>query len=267
MLYRNAILVGVLLMGGAAYADSAPALLDPALPEYVSRALADPSRPAADLAIDDARKPGELIVFAGVKPGDKVVELVPEHGYSLRILSGVVGARGHVYMFVQTELNDRPARPGGAPGPGKAMELASSIAADYAANVSVLLRPTNEFSAPMKLDVAWMTLNYHDLHTPTFAEADVAKFNGAVYAALKPGGVFFVVDHSAEPGSGLRDTRALHRIDPAIVKNEIEAAGFVLESESDMLRNPADDHTRKVFDPSIRNHTDRFILKFRKPRA
>jgi predicted methyltransferase len=96
--------------------------------------------------------------------------------------------------------------------------------------------------------------------------ANVAVWNEEVFAALKPGGVFLVIDHVAESGSGLRDTERLHRIDPEAIKQEVESAGFVLESESDVLRNPADDHTATSFDPVIKGHTDQIVLKFRKPR-
>jgi predicted methyltransferase len=90
-------------------------------------------------------------------------------------------------------------------------------------------------------------------------------FNRAVFKALKPGGTFLVVDHVAEAGSGMRDTDTLHRIDPAIVKQQVVAAGFVFEGESNVLRNPADDHKKVVFDKAIRGRTDQFIYKFRKP--
>ena len=95
--------------------------------------------------------------------------------------------------------------------------------------------------------------------------ADVAAFNRAVFAALKPGGVFVVLDHAALPGSGLSATDTLHRIDPETVKQEVEAAGFVLDGESKVLANPADPKDKKIFDPSIRGRTDQFLLRFRKP--
>jgi predicted methyltransferase len=96
--------------------------------------------------------------------------------------------------------------------------------------------------------------------------ADVAAFNKAVFASLKPGGVYVVLDHADAPGTGLKDTDTLHRIDVASVKSEVQAAGFKLDGESKILANPADDHTKGVFDPSIRGKTDQFLLKFRKPK-
>jgi predicted methyltransferase len=135
------------------------------------------------------------------------------------------------------------------------------------AKVSVIHAPVAKFVAPEKLDIVWTSQNYHDLHDSFFGPADIPAVNKAIYNALKPGGIFIVLDHDAAPGSGLRDTETLHRIDEASVKKEVEAAGFKLVGESKALRNPADSHIAKVFDPSIRGHTDQFILKFRKPRA
>jgi predicted methyltransferase len=141
------------------------------------------------------------------------------------------------------------------------------LAADPAyANVTVLVEPINAVSAPTPVDLVWTAQNYHDLHDPFMGPADLAKVNAAVLAALKPGGIFLVVDHAAANGSGLRDTDTLHRIDPASVKAEVTAAGFAFDGESDVLRNSADDHSLKVFDAAIRGHTDQFIFKFRKPK-
>ena len=121
------------------------------------------------------------------------------------------------------------------------------------------------FSMPEKLDLIWMSQSYHDLHDSFLGPANVATLNRAIFDALKPGGHFLVIDHVAETGSGLRDTETLHRIDPIRLQSEIEAAGFVLESQSNMLRNPDDDHRRAVFNPSIRGKTDQVTLRFRKP--
>ncbi|HLY04523.1 MAG TPA: hypothetical protein VKR31_02135, partial [Rhizomicrobium sp.] len=125
--------------------------------------------------------------------------------------------------------------------------------------------PIEKFVTPEKLDIAWTSQNYHDLHDKFFGPPDINVVNKAVYDSLKPGGVFIVLDHAAEKGSGLRDTDTLHRIDEDTVKKEVEAAGFKFAGESDVLRNPNDPRTAKVFDPSIRGKTDQFILKFRKP--
>jgi predicted methyltransferase len=110
----------------------------------------------------------------------------------------------------------------------------------------------------------WTSQNYHDLHNRP--NADLAAFNKNVFDSLKPGGTYIVLDHAAEAGSGTRDTSTLHRIDPEVVKTEVTAAGFKLEGQSDVLKNPQDPHTANVRDPSIRGKTDQFILKFRKPK-
>jgi predicted methyltransferase len=122
-----------------------------------------------------------------------------------------------------------------------------------------------DFRVPEKLDLIWMSQSYHDLHDTFLGPANVAVLNRTIFDALKPGGVFLVIDHVAEQGSGLRDTETLHRIDPIRMKSEIEAAGFVLESQSDALRNADDDHKRAIFDPSIRGRTDQVLFRFRKP--
>ncbi len=126
--------------------------------------------------------------------------------------------------------------------------------------------PLADFALPEKADLIWTSQNYHDLHNKSFGPADMGRLNKAIYDALKPGGIFLVLDHAAAPGSGFRDTQTLHRVDEAAVKTEVEAAGFQLVGESNALRNPQDGHDKLVFDPSIRGHTDQFVLKFRKPK-
>jgi predicted methyltransferase len=243
----------------AATAAITTAIAATAIPAYVARAVADPSRPAGDVGRDADRKPAELIAFSGMKPGWTIADYIPGTGYYERIFSGVVGPKGRVYAFYPSEI----------PNFRKEVKLPPSGTTPWlgAANVTALVAPANEFAAPAPLDLVWISDNYHDLHDPFFAPADLAKINAAVFKALKPGGVYLVVDHRAEAGSGLRDTNTLHRIDEAAVKSEVEAAGFQLVAESDALKNPADNHTLKIFDPAIRSHTDHFILKFRKPKG
>jgi predicted methyltransferase len=247
-----------LAAGVAGAAMAAVAVAATAVPGYVTSAVADPNRPAADMKRDDGRKPAETIAFSGMKPGWVIADFIPGTGYYDRIFSGVVGAKGHVYAFYPAELKSfvkTPLPPDGAKP------------FDKYDNVTSLSEPVNEFAAPAPLDLVWISDNYHDLHDPFFAPADLAKVNAAVFKALKPGGIYLVLDHAAPAGSGLADTNTLHRIDEATVKSEVEAAGFKLVGESDALRNPADDHTKAIFDPALRGHTDQFILKFRKPRA
>jgi predicted methyltransferase len=140
---------------------------------------------------------------------------------------------------------------------------AQAVASDPAyANVSVLVEPLSRLSFPVPLDLVWTSQNYHDLHY--IPGVDVPALDAQVFAALKPGGVFLILDHAAAPGSADRDAATLHRIDPETVKKEVSAAGFRLAASSDLLRNPDDPHTAKVFDPLIRGKTDQFILKFQK---
>jgi predicted methyltransferase len=139
-----------------------------------------------------------------------------------------------------------------------------AIAAEYG-NVKLLKQPAAKLTAPEPVDVVFTSQNYHDYPDKFMGPTDPAVLNAAVFAALKPGGVYIVVDHAAEAGSGMRDTETLHRIDEAVVKQQVLAAGFQYVGESDVLRNPSDDHKRNVFDRAIRGHTDQFAYKFRKP--
>jgi len=222
-------------------------------PKYVAEAVADKARPASDSERDANRKPAETLAFAGVKPGDAVVELAPGRGYYTRLLSAVVGAKGSV-----TTVSSIP-KPDAPPPPVKA------LAEDpHYSNVHPTFQKLTEIKLPPDSDVVWTTQNYHDFHD--IPDVNVAELNKTVFDALKPGGIYFVLDHAAEAGSGTRDTNTLHRIDEETVKQEVKAAGFELAGESDILRNKDDPRTGKVFEPPIQGHTDQFILKFRKPK-
>jgi predicted methyltransferase len=163
----------------------------------------------------------------------------------------VVGANGHVYAAVPTPME-------------KYSDATKALPASYP-NVEVLLQPADQLKTPELVDVAFTSQNYHDYPDKFMGPTDPAVLNKAVFAALKPGGTYIVIDHVAEAGSGLRDTETLHRIDPATVKQQVEAAGFKYVGTSEVLHNPADDHKLKVFDETIRGHTDQFAYKFRKP--
>jgi predicted methyltransferase len=227
------------------------------VPANIAAAVADPARPQTDRARDANRKPAESLAFAGVKPGDRVSDLIPGGGYFTRLFAKAVGPKGYVYAYMPSDIDEVYKKHG--------ITIPPPADPNYP-NVSYIHAPVAKFVAPEKLDIVWTSQNYHDLHDKFFGPADVPAVNKAIYDALKPGGVYIVLDHAAGPGSGLRDTDTLHRIDEAAVKKEVEAAGFKLVAESNILRNPADTHTLKVFDPLIRGHTDQFILKFRKPR-
>jgi predicted methyltransferase len=249
----KALLLAAAIATGAVTGSATAA---PALKPYLAAALANPDR-GDQRAVDARRKPGAIIAFAGLKPGDKVVDLIPGSGYFTRIFSKVVGPRGHVFVIWPNEYAAES-----HPDPENSAKLAATPG--YG-DITVLTQPAAAFSTPERVDMVFTSQNYHDYPDKFMGRIDPLAFDRQVYQALKPGGVFLVVDHVAQAGSGLRDTDTLHRIDPAIVKNEVTSVGFRFVGESDVLRNPADDHRKAVFDPSIRGHTDQFIYKFRKP--
>jgi predicted methyltransferase len=251
------LLVGFLSL--SACCNGALADAEVGVPAAVVAAISDPRRPAEQIQLDAARKPALVIAFADVKSGDRVADFMPGNAYFTRILSDVVGPKGRVYAFIPSEqiANCSPSEIAGT----------QAIAHDPSyTNVAVLTGSLANFRLPEKLDLIWTAQNYHDLHDPFLGPANVAALNRAFFNALKPGGTFLVIDHVAESGSGLRDTDTLHRIDPVRMKSEIEAAGFVFESQTDALRNPHDDHKRAVFDPIVRGKTDQVVFRFRKPK-
>jgi len=192
----------------------------------------------------------------GIKPGDQVADLVA--GRFVRALSKAVGAKGKVYAYEPDEIvKTHP----------EALAALSKITADPAyANVKVLTAPANTPNLPKGLNAVFIRQNYHDLYDKFMGPVDVPAFNKAVYAALKPGGVYVILDHADAPGSGLTGTETRHRIEKARVLADMAAAGFKPDGESDVLANPADDHSKMVFHPSIRGKTDQFLLRFKKPK-
>lgn len=221
----------------------------------IAAAVADPTRPAADRDRDAERKPAEMLAFAGIKPGMVVVDMLPGGGYFTRLFSDAVGPTGKVIAYVPDENLARFP---------KALDRVAAIAAEpNHKNVQVEHNPLMAPGPDNVADVVWTSQNYHDLHNMT--GVDLVAFNKLVFRSLRPGGVYVVLDHSAPAGSGASATSTLHRIDPAVVRKEAEAAGFVFDGETNVLANPADPRTAGVFDPSIRGHTDQFVLRFRKP--
>jgi len=211
-------------------------------------------RPAADVARDAARKPKEMVTFARIARGKVVADILPGGGYFTRVFANVVGSRGKVLAMVPPQMND--ADPDGV----KAM---AALAADKRYGMIKVIASIGDV-APGTLDVAWTAQNYHDLNLFLPPEG-IAQFNAGVFAALKPGGTYVIVDHAARAGSGTSTTDTLHRIDPATVKTQVIAAGFKFDGESAVLSNPADDHSKPVFDEAIRGRTDQFVYRFRKP--
>jgi predicted methyltransferase len=220
------------------------------VPAAVAAAVADKARPASDAARDANRKPAEALAFAGIQPGSKIAELIPGGGYFTRLLSSIAGTGGQVYALT---------------GPNRT--AIDAIAADaHYGNVTVLPLSFTEraLGLPQSVDVVWTSNNYHDVRNAQ-GGVGMKNFNQRVFEALKSGGIYIVIDHTAAAGRGDDDSRTLHRIDPETVKADVIAAGFTLAGSSDVLRNPDDPRTATVYDASIRGRTDQFILKFVKP--
>jgi predicted methyltransferase len=250
------VVAGLGMAAGAGAAEPAAAAAPPKpyviqgnVPKYVRDAVESKDRTAAMTARDADRKPAELLALSGVKPGDRVVEFASFGQYFTTLLSSVVGEKGMVFMY---DLPYTEARAGAASREFVAKHPNSRYeVVDY-----------NSVTLPENVDVVFNVLYYHDL---PLNKIDTAVLNAKILKALKPGGVFFIIDHNAAPGSGMRDTEKLHRIDPTVIKQEVTAAGFELVEESKLLANPEDDHSWMVFAPGKRGTTDQTVLKFRKP--
>jgi predicted methyltransferase len=225
-------------------------------PAFVAAAVADPHRPKADTERDADRLPAVMLAFSGVKPGDKVAELIPAQGYSTRLLSAAVGPKGRVYSLNLATFTPR------------IRDQIKPVTDDPAyANVTVSDQDFTDLKLPEPVDVVWTAQNYHDFKVPGMFSVDTQAMDRSIFAALKPGGLYVIIDHAAAPGSGTRDTAALHRIDPAVVKAEVTAAGFRLLRETSALGNPNDPHTVRVPGQNgIRDKSDKFFLVFQKPR-
>lgn len=227
------------------------------VPANVAAAVANPARPEAQRARDAVRRPAEILAFAGVKSGDRVGDFLMGGGYFTRVFSGAVGPEGKVYAYQAAEFISYMADYG----------KWQDETAKFAPNIVPVRSPlAGGLSFPEPLDLIFTAQNYHDLHLGQATPEQIAAINKQLYGALKPDGVLLVIDHYAADGSGDRDSSKLHRIDIATVKSELEAAGFRLEAESPLLRNPSDPRTASVFDPAIQGKTDQFVLKFRKPK-
>ncbi|UAK25586.1 class I SAM-dependent methyltransferase [Sphingomonas nostoxanthinifaciens] len=217
------------------------------------QAAVDESR--GDALTNPIYKGPEVIAFMGVRPGFHVAEIVA--GRFTRALSQSVGPAGVIYAIEPAEVvKVHP----------QVMGMMTGLSAQPGyGNIKLMTDPIDGATLPGGLDAVFIRQNYHDLHDPFMGPADVAALNRKIYAALKPGGVFVILDHVAAAGSGLSQTDTLHRIDPATVKAEVTAAGFLFDGQSTVLANPADPHDKNVFDPSIRGRTDQFLYRFRKP--
>ena len=223
-------------------------------PNAYAAALADPVRTDEDKSRDAARRTAETLAFAEVEPGDKVADMIIGGGYFTRAFSAAVGPEGRVTAWQPDEFIAFEADYGTA-----------LTNVDALPNVDGIRSPIGAPNFPQGLDLIFTAQNYHDLHLEPFADDTAAKVNAAAFAALKPGGLYVIIDHDAAAGSGLSAADSLHRIDIEQVKQEVAAAGFVLDGESSILSQPADPRTANVFDPSIRGKTSQFMLRFKKP--
>ena len=219
----------------------------------IAKAVADPSRSKAQVDTDVNRKPAETLAFAGVKPGMIIGEMFPGGGYFTQLLSDVVGPKGHIYGIENA----------GWKGAFKADQ--DLVADKKLSNVSIVDLPFGTVSFPAPLDLVWVTQNYHDLKIAKYGKVDTDAFNRAVFAALKPGGIYFILDHEAPQGTDVAAIEKLHRIEKAQVIKEVTAAGFILASESTILHRADDDLTLPIFDKKVQGHTDQYALKFSKP--
>jgi predicted methyltransferase len=242
----------------AALVVVAPLSASAATPELGSRiaaAVADPARPAEHREADPLRLPAETLAFSGVKPGMVVGEFYPGGGYFTRMLSDVVGPTGHVYGLENQ-------------GWKGAMEADKALLAEGRwKNVSIDSQAFGTVAFPKPLDMAWVTQNYHDLKIAEYGKVDTVAFDRAVYKALKPGGIFFILDHEGPPGMTEEQIAKLHRISRDVVVREVTSAGFKLVDEGEFLRRSGDDHSLSIFDKAIRGHTDQYALKFVKPKG
>jgi predicted methyltransferase len=218
-------------------------------PPAVTTAVNDPARPQTDKDRDAVRKPAEMMTAAAFKSGDKVVELVPGGGYVTRLISKIVGPTGKVYAANLPTFNEK----------FKSGPLAVTSNPAYS-NVTIIEMPFSALKAPEPIDVVWTSENYHDFKNMGQFNTDTNAMNRAIFAALKPGGRYIITDYVAEAGSGVRDTQMLHRIDPATIRSEVSAAGFMFVSESNVLDVPGDDHKGRSGQSS-----DQVFLIFRKP--
>jgi predicted methyltransferase len=275
----------------AVQAAAAPATTELAIPAYVDKAVNNASRPQSDRDRDSDRLPADVITFAGIKPGDKIVDLMPGRGYFTRIFCAIAGDKGHVYAVTVP----RKASPTGTSNQSATSNSSAASSAvpivESCTNVTQLTlaaknRPAPELhsdsddpgwvyeyyqpspaaenlAVPEPLDIIWTSENYHDLHNAAFGSPDMGRVTKAFFAALKPGGILIIEDHAATAKSGARDTQTFHRIDPELVKREVQSAGFVFVGESRVLHHPEDNHTTKAHD--MHDKTDRFLLKFLRP--
>lgn len=247
--------------------------IPPIGPERIAEIVASPDRSAADRTNDQRRKPELMLAFIGIRPGMVAMDLSAGGGYTTELVARAVGPTGKVYGQSAPPAPNRPkpAAPEGgavpaASGPRltSAQRLAERAKNPAASNIIAVVRPFEDPAPPEvaanSLDLVTLMFNYHDLG---YLGVDRARMNGATFAALKPGGIYVVADHSGRPGTGISEGGTLHRVEEAFVRREIEAAGFRLAEEGNFLRNPADPRDKNTPEPPMPK--DEFVLKFVKP--
>lgn len=240
---------------GSQYAGIRPEVVAPPPSPPVSSgaeaAMNDPRRPEADRARDELRQTRAMLEFTGLRPGMAVADIRPEEGFFTRLFSVMVGETGRAYAFVPNQTATRE------------NAFADTLAATYP-NVSRVTGTLETMAFDRPLDVVFMGEEYHDFVIPRFG-VDVAAMNAAVFASLRPGGLYVILDHQAADGAGISVAGTLHRIEAAELRRQVEAAGFIFDGETNAVRVPSDDHSLSVFDAGIRGRTDRFVYRFRKP--
>jgi predicted methyltransferase len=245
----------VLLAAAPGRAQEAPAatpayMIPSNAPAHVRRAIESPERTAEQRARDYYRKPAQILTLSGIEEGDRIIEIASFGQYFTTMLLAAVGPSGHVDMY------DLPYIEGFGGPASRAFDAKHENAVYHQESY-------NDATLPQNVDSVWNVLYYHDLQPQG---VDTAAFNRKIFNALKPGGIYLVIDHKAEDGSGWRDAGTIHRMGVETIKQEVLAAGFELALESDLLANPADDRTKMVFAPGTRGTTDQAFFIFRKPR-
>jgi predicted methyltransferase len=230
-----------------------------AAPRHIEQAVAQTNRPATDISRDVNRRPAELLEFAGIRPGMKVVDLLPGAGYFTRIFSHAVGPRGQVYAYFGLQYDARLRSQGRDP------DMQFSDLKRIYPNLGVIHGALENFVTPQPVDLVWTSTNYHDLHNKQYGPIDPAKVNAQIFKSLRRGGLYIVMDHRSAKGAGLPVTETLHRMDEDVARKEIEAAGFRFVKAGTVLNNPSDDLKKRVFEEGEHDRTDQFILMFRKP--
>jgi len=243
----------------AATNAESPAAAEPAPASPIAAALADPRRPAGDLETDRRRRPAQVLEFFGIEPGMTVLDMFSGGGYYTEILSYLVGDEGTVFAHNNTPYLGWLAEP-----------IAARYKDDRLTKVKRFTAENNELQLPENtFDAVLLILSYHDVYHVDeqngWSKIDGPAMLAQLFQSMKPGAVLGVVDHVATAGAPAETGETLHRIDPALARSDIEAAGFVFEAQSDILANPADDHTLHTFSEQMRGKTDQFVFRFRRP--